>query len=364
MEKVAASKFFYIILLIFIALFFWICWTYISSIVLALLIASALYPLYSKVKSLFKLKEASASLIMTIFIILVLIIPVGGFVGTLSKEAFEFYGRTRDSVSMQKIQQVLQGDSLWAKRIRRAGEFANIRLTAESIQQLAAAIGKNVGLFLSRQLSSFASNLLNFLIHFFLMMLIIYYIFKDGTRLKSYILELLPFPEGQQKLVADKFREMGRAVILGNVLSSIIEGVMGGLGFFMFGLDSSFLWGTMIAVMGLLPMIGPGVVFIPATVILFIQGKIGLGIGFLIYNIVYTSIVEYIIKPRYIGKGMRMHSVLVFLGILGGLKLFGVLGVIYGPLIITILFTLLEIYRFEYKEKGIIIKNNGNGQIT
>ena len=364
MEKVAVSKFFYIILFIFMILFFWLSWTYISSIVLALLIASALYPLYSKVKGLFKLKEASASLIMTIFIILVLIIPVGGFMGTLSKEAFEFYGRTRDSVSLQKIQQVLQSDSLGAKRIRRAGEFANIRLTAESIQQLATSIGKNVGLFLSRQLSSFASNLLSFLIHFFLMMLIIYYIFRDGIRLKSYILDLLPFPQKQQELIVDKFREMGRAVILGNVLSSIIEGILGGIGFFIFGLGSSFLWGTVIGIMGLLPMIGPSVVFIPATIILFIQKKIGLGIGFLIYNIVYTIVVEYIIKPRYIGKGMRMHSVLVFLGILGGLKLFGVLGVIYGPLIITILFTLLEIYRLEYKEKGIIIKNNGNEVIT
>jgi predicted PurR-regulated permease PerM len=290
---------------------------------------------------------------MTILIILVLIIPVGGFVGTLSKEAFEFYGRTRDSVSMQKFQQALQGDSLWVKRIRRAGEFANIRLTAENIQQLAASIGKNVGLFLSRQLSSFASNLLSFLIHFFLMMLIIYYIFRDGARLKRYILDLLPFPEGQQKLVADKFSEVGRAVILGNSVSSIIEGILGGFGFFIFGLGSPFLWGTVIGIMGFLPMVGPSAVFIPAAVIILIHGKTGLAIGFLIYSVVYTSIVEYIIKPRYIGKGMQMNSVLVFLGILGGLKLFGVLGIIYGPLIITILLALLEIYRLEYKEKGI-----------
>jgi predicted PurR-regulated permease PerM len=185
------------------------------------------------------------------------------------------------------------------------------------------------------------------------MMLIIYYIFKDGTRLKSYILELLPFPEGQQKLVAEKFSEVGRAVILGNTVSSIIEGILGGFGFFIFGLGSPFLWGTVIGIMGFLPMVGPSAVFIPAAVIILIHGKTGLAIGFLIYSVIYTSIVEYIIKPRYIGKGMQMNSVLVFLGILGGLKLFGVLGVIYGPLIITILLALLEIYRLEYKEKGI-----------
>jgi len=364
MEKAAMSKFFYIILLIFVVLFFWLCWTYISAIMLALLIASALYPLYSRAKVIFKLKESTASLIMTIFLFLVLVIPVGSFVGTLSREAFEFYSRTRDSVSLQRIQQVFQGDSIWAKRIRRAGELANIQITPESIKQLSASIGKNVGLFLSKQLSSFPSNLLSFLINFFLMMLIIYYIFRDGVRLKSYILQILPFPQKQQELIIDKFREVGKAVIFGNALSSIIEGVLGGLGFLIFGLGSPFLWGTVIGFMGFLPMIGPSAVFIPATVILLAQEKIGLAIGFLIYNVIYTSIVEYIIKPRYIGKGMQMNPILVFIGILGGLKLFGVLGVIYGPLIITILLTLLEIYRFEYKEKGIGIKDNGNGLIT
>jgi len=353
MEKYIASKLFFIILFVFAALFLWLCRTYVSAIVLALLIASASYPLYTRIKGLFKFKEQTASLIMTVFIFLILVIPVGGFIGTLSKEALEFYGRTRDSVSMQKMQEFLQGDSLWAGRIRQAGEFTSISLTPENIQRLAASIGKNIGLFLSRQLSSFASNLLNFLVHFFLMMLIIYYIFRDGTRLRSYILELLPFPEGQQKLVADKFSEMGRAIILGNTLSSIIEGILGGFGFFIFGLGSPFLWGTVIGIMGFLPMVGPSAVFVPAAVIILIHGKTGLALGFLIYNVAYTSIVEYIIKPRYIGRGMQMNSVLVFLGILGGLKLFGVLGIIYGPLIITILLALLEIYRLEYREEGI-----------
>lgn len=352
MEKVVIPKFFFIILLVFAALFFWLLWTYISSIILALLIASAFYPLYLRVKGLFKYKEATASLIMTIFILLVLIIPVGGFVGTLSNEALDFYGRTRNSVSLQKIQQALQGDSLWGRRIRKAGEIAHIQLTPENVQKLAVSIGENIGLFLSRHLSSIASNLLSFLIHFFLMMFIIYYIFRDGPRLKGYIFELLPFPEKQQELIVDKFREMGKAVILGNVLAGIIQGILGGVGFFIFGLGYSFLWGTVIGVMTFLPIVGPPVVFIPATVILLIQGKTGMGIGFLIYNVFYNSIIGYLIMPRFIGKGMQMNPILVFIGILGGLKLFGVMGVIYGPLIMTILLTLLEIYRLEYRGKA------------
>ena len=79
----------------------------------------------------------------------------------------------------------------------------------------------------------------------------------------------------------------------------------------------------------------------------------GLAIGYLIYNVIYSSIIEYLVKPRVIGKGMQMNSLLVFVGIIGGIKLFGILGIIYGPLIITIFLTLAEIYRLEYKEHPV-----------
>ena len=100
-------------------------------------------------------------------------------------------------------------------------------------------------------------------------------------------------------------------------------------------------------------IIGASVVFIPAAIILLIQGKGGLALGYIIYNLCYSSIMEYLVKPRLIGKEMRMNPILVFVGILGGMKLFGILGIIYGPLIITIFLTLAEIYRSEYKESVI-----------
>lgn len=350
MEKSSISKFFLIILLGAFILFFRLFWTYISAIVLALLIASAFYPLYSWVKKLFKGNEPIASLFMTFLILLVLIIPVGGFVGTLSNEAFDFYKRSRDSVSLRKIQQSLQGDSIWAQRIRKTGKMVGVELNPETLEQLAGSVGKSVGLFLSKQLQSVASNLLSFLIHFFLMMLVIYYIFRDGEPLKNYISDLLPFPAGQQELVVNKFREMGRAVIIGNGLSGIIQGILGGFGFFFFGVGSPILWGTVIGVMAFIPIIGASVVFIPATVTLYVQGEVGLAIGYLIYNACYSLIMEYVVKPRLIGKGMKMNPLLVFIGVLGGIKLFGVLGVIWGPLIMTIFLTLTEIYRLEYKE--------------
>jgi len=353
MDRSTAPKLFYAILFIFVGLFCWLCWTFLSAIVLGLLITSAFHPLYSWYKNLFKGSEIFKAVSMTIFIFLILTIPISGFVGSLYGEALGLYGRTKNSVSLQKIQEILKSDSIWVKRIKKISEVANIELDDQSIQKTIATKVKDFGLYLTKQLSSVATNLMSFLLNFLLMMLIIYYIFKDGQRLNNYLLSVLPFPKAQQELILDKFDEMGRAIIFGNGLSGIIQGILGGFAFYFFGLGSPFLWGTVMGFLAFLPVIGASVVFIPATIVLLLQDKIGASIAYFIYNATYSIIIEYFIKPKLIGKGMKMNTIFVFIGILGGLKLWGILGIIYGPFIITIIFTLLEIYRLEYRPATI-----------
>jgi predicted PurR-regulated permease PerM len=344
------SKFFLLLLLLSLVLFLRLFWTYISAIVLALLLASVFSPLHQRLTRVLKGKMTIASLVVTFLIFLILIVPVGGFIESLSNEAFDFYQRTKSAVSVQKIQESINGHSLWAEQLRKWGKMTGIEFNKETLQTASTTVGKKVGLFLYNQLRSVASNLLNFLIHLFLMLLTIYYVLKDGTRLENYLISLLPFPREQLQKVIGKFQEMGKAVFVGNGLSGAVQGILGGFGFYIFGLESPLLWGTFIAFMAFLPVIGASIIFIPAAIILFLQGKTGLALGFLIYNVVYSSVIEYFVKPRVIGKGMQMNSLLVFIGIIGGIKLFGILGIIYGPLIITVFITMAEIYRLEYKE--------------
>ena len=364
MNRPKAPLLFYGILFIFLILFAWLCWSFLSAIVLGLLIASAFYPLYTWYKKLYKGKESFKALSMTIIVLLVIIIPVWGFVGSLYKEAAGFYGRTKDRVSEPKSQELLESDSVWAERIKKLhdsflaekikefSELTNIEIDTEDIQDFITSTIKDVGLFLTKQvraiIQTIVTNLLSFLLHFLLMILIIYHIFKDGERLKNYLLSLLPFPESQQELILNKFREMGRAIIIGNGLSGIIQGILGGFAFYFFDLGSPIIWGTVMGFLAFLPVIGASVVFIPATIILLLQGKTGASLVFFIYNASYSACIEYLIKPKLIGQGMRMNTIFVFIGILGGLKLWGILGIVYGPFILTIIFTLFEIYRLEY----------------
>ena len=353
MDKQQGARFFLIFLSCSLLLILKLFWTFLSAIILAMLIVSVFYPIYGKVRTLFRNREILASLCVTVFIMITLIIPMTWFIGTLSNEAYEFYSKSSDKVSLNKIKQIVEDDPVWAERFKKINNITGYEITPDTIEDMAASIGKNVGLFLYDQVRSIASNLLNFLIQFFLMGLTMYYLFKDGARLKQYFFELLPVPEDHLEKLTHKFHEMGRAIVLGNGLSGIVQGILGGFGFYFFGLDSPFLWGTVICFMAFLPIIGASAVFIPTTVFLFLNGSSGLALGYLIYNLSYSSVIEYLVKPRLIGQGMQMNSLLVFIGIIGGLKVFGILGIVYGPLIITVFLTLAEIYKLEYRNKVV-----------
>ncbi len=353
MDKQQGARFFLIFLLCSLLLLLKLFWTFLSAIILAMLIVSVFYPAYARVKTLVRHREVLASLCVTFFILIILIIPVSWFISTLSNEAYEFYKKSSNQVSLSKIKKIVKDDPVWGERFEKLNDMTGLNITPDTIEELASSIGKNIGLFLYDQIRSMASNLLNFLIQFFLMALTMYYLFKDGARLKRYFFELLPVPEDQLEKLTSKFHEMGRAVVVGNGLSGIVQGILGGLGFYFFGLDSPFLWGTVICFMAFLPIIGASAVFIPTAALLFLHGNTGIGWGYLIYNVSYSSIIEYLVKPRLIGQGMQMNALLVFIGIIGGIKVFGILGIIYGPLIITIFLTLAEIYRLEYRDKAV-----------
>jgi predicted PurR-regulated permease PerM len=350
METRTLSRIFIATLLCALFLLLSLFWAYFTSIVLALIIASAFYPLYARVTRLLGGRERVSAILVVALILLVLIIPAGSLLGSLSTEALEFYGKAKNSVSLKMIQEAVHSDSSWAVHLRKAQKLFRIEIDGQGIERVATSLASTVGYYLSRQISAVGSNLLSFLVHFFLMVLMIYYLFRDGPRLKNYISELLPFPAEQQELVVNRFRVTAKAILFGNGVNGLVQGVLGGFGFLFFNLGSPVLWGTFIGLTALLPVVGSSIVFIPATAVLVLQGKHGTAAAFLIYNACYSLLMENLVKPRLIGKEMRMNSLLVFIGILGGLKMFGILGIIYGPLIMAIFFTLAEIYRLEYRD--------------
>jgi predicted PurR-regulated permease PerM len=181
------------------------------------------------------------------------------------------------------------------------------------------------------------------------MQLIIFYLFIDQQRLLAFIVNLSPLPDAQDQKLFQKFKDMAGAILIGNGLSGLIQGFAGGTVFALFGLASPFLWGVIMCLLAFLPIVGIGVVFLPAALFLFLKGRIAAGLFFVVFYLVLSGGIEYLIKPKIVGKRVQMHTLLVFLSIIGGLKLFGILGIIFGPLIMTGFLTLTDIYRASYQ---------------
>lgn len=341
--------FFLILFIASIAMLGWLIWPFISIIVLAAVVTGIFNPVYRFFLIKDKINPPFASFLTCVLIFFVLFIPIVFFVGILSKEAFDLYTTAKSAILNDQIKNLLANSEILEKANFLLSHF-NIEFTGEHLNKAISEVGKIVGLFLYEQARSIASNMFAFLVNFFLMLLVIYFLLIDIDRLISFITDLSPLPREQDEKLIQKFKDMGGAILIGNGLGGLIQGTLGGIVFMLFGFKSPFLWGFIMSLLAFLPIVGVGAVFIPAAIYLLLTGCIASGIFFIIFYVILSGGIEYIFKPKLVGHRVKMHQLLVFFSIIGGLKLFGILGIIYGPLVVTAFLTLTDIYHANYQK--------------
>jgi len=341
--------FFLALFLISCLLLGWLLWPFFSVIVLAIVITGVFNPVYRMLNR--KLNPTLSSLITCVIIFFVLFIPVSIFVGILANEAYDLYLTAKGALLSNPIKELLENSKIVDKINDILMNFG-VNITGDELNKGVAEFGRAVGLFLYQQATSMTANIVNFVANFFFMLLIVFYLLIDNQRLVSFIVGLSPLPDDQDEKLIQKFKDMGGAILLGNGLGGLIQGTLGGIVFASFGFRSPFLWGVIMAVLAFLPIVGVGAVFLPAALYLILQGRLAAGIFFVVFYVLLSGGIEYLFKPKLVGKRVQMHTLLVFLSIIGGLKLFGILGIIYGPLVVTAFLTLTDIYESSYR--GIV----------
>lgn len=330
--------------------------TYITAIVLALVLASLFWGVYEWLRAKFGGRDKIAAGVTTLVVVLVVIVPIAGVLAALSAQAFALYERlSNDNTLLVTLQGLVTGESHLGQQARELFARVGVDLSPDRLASYAQDSAKAAGLFLYEQISGIASNVFGLILHFSMMLIFLFAFFTDGQRLKAYILDLSPLPDEEEEELSLRFSSISRAVFLGNGLASLLQGVAGGVSFYLFGIGSGILWGAAIAFFAFLPAVGASIVLIPAAIWLFTQGETGMAIGFLAFNAVQVAILEYGVKTRLIGGKSQLNGVLVFFGIVAGLSVFGLLGIFYGPLIITMFLTLAEIYKEHYRDNLIKI---------
>ncbi len=337
----------YFLLVFALSIFFFgaILWPFWSILVLSFLLTNLFRPIYIFISK--KTPQQLASALTCLLIIAIVFIPLIFFVFSLTDEALNLYSWGRDSRIGLKLQVFLQENPLLLQ-LQEQLKQVGFRFKPSQISDTFSYLVKESGLLLYNHASAWAANVLQFLFFFFLMILVIFFLLIDQPKLIDYMIRISPLPEDENRLLIDKFQEIANAILRGNGICGLIQGFLGGAIFSILGLNSPILWGCVMAVIAFMPIFGIGLVMLPAAFILMMSERMNEGIFLVVFCLILSLGVENLVKPKMVGTRVHMHTLLVFLSILGGMTVYGILGIIYGPLIITAFLTLSEIYLKKY----------------
>lgn len=282
-----------------------------------------------------------ASGLITGLILLVIVAPAVGLIYTIATESAAALSNASLSFeSAGMVERIHEAAYKAGFDVAPSKLLAYLDHLATSLQEFALSVGGSV-----------IGDVLSITMHLLTVLAMVFYIQVDGERLRLFLFRLSPLPDEEDALIVETFKKVSRGVIVGNGLGSILQGVLGGLAMWWAGLPSPVLWGSIMALFAFLPLIGISVVAIPAGLVLFFQGQTASAVVFLSFCMVQGLIVENVVKTKLMGSAMRLHDLLVFLSILGGIAAFGIIGLIYGPLIAMLFMTLNDLYDRRYRPK-------------
>lgn len=339
-----ALAIFVVLIVIACYLFYAIFRPFLASIIWGAVLAGVFYPLNSLLQRRIKRNNVRA-LLMCIIVVAVIIVPAVFIAIGLVGEVTNAFPKFRKALESGQLDFLLKPRAYgWNEKIQHLlGNYIDL-----SSLDLESIIGRNIErltAFLLQQVSNFVGNFSAALVSFGLAVLSMFFFFRDGESLAVRLKELLPMSEDLKNNLTSRLKEVIEASIYGGVLVAAIQGILGGFIFWILGLPSPIFWGTVMAVLSLIPIDGPYLIYIPAAVILILAGSWVKGIILFGLGVAIVSQSDNLLRPIIISSRTRIHTLILFFSILGGLKVFGLLGIILGPVVASIVFTLLEVYK-------------------
>ncbi|MES2059606.1 MAG: AI-2E family transporter [Patescibacteria group bacterium] len=314
---------------------------YLFAIIIAAVFAVVFYPLHKRVRRSIPNHPGLAAFFTLAIVTVIIVIPIILYGIQLSDEVKNFYGYTFNSMQgtgflgglTQSINNIISSFSPFGVH----WPTFDIAETETYFFQTMVWVRDHFGDIFSG-LTKFFFNALIFLFSLF-------YFLKDGDAIRKKIIEISPFPRDQDEFIFERLRMAVMSVVKGSMVVAIVQGFMTGLGFYIFGVPSALLWGGVTVIAALVPAVGTALVIVPGVLYLFFIGSTTNAIGMAIWGAIAINLIDNTLSPRLIGRGIKIHPLLVLLSALGGIGFFGPVGFIIGPIALSFLFTLFDIYK-------------------
>jgi predicted PurR-regulated permease PerM len=313
------------------AAFLFILWPFLGAVLWAVAIAIVFEPVHARVREQTGQRATLASLLTLALIVMIVILPLILVGASVVQEAAVAVQKVRaGEVNFgQYIQSVIAALPEWARALLDRLGLVN----AAALQQQLTALLAGSGQFITTHLLGLGQNTLDFVVALFVMLYLLFFLLRDGRLLSERIARTLPLREDHAQRLLGQFVTVVRATVKGNIVIAVVQGALGGMAFAVLGLPGALLWGTLMALLSLLPAVGAALVWGPVAAYLLFTGQLWSAVGLTLWGVLAIGLVDNVLRPILVGRDTRMPDYLVLVTTLGGIAVFGINGFVIGPVI-------------------------------
>ncbi|MDO8552750.1 MAG: AI-2E family transporter [bacterium] len=315
---------------------------FLVAIVIAVVFSTVFRPVYERLSVGLGGRNSLAAFFSTILVLLAVIVPLAFLGAQIVKEASSFYSLVTSGGATgltNSLQNAVQG----------LVQYYPLPIEAFDVNKyVELALG-----WLIQHLGSIFANVARAIAGMFIFLIALYYLFKDGGKLKAALIGLSPLDNVHDERIFEKLDVAINSVVRGSLGVALIQGMLTAIGFAIFGVPNFVLWGSLASIASLIPGVGTALVILPAVIFLFVTGETFSAVGLLVWGATAVGLVDNFLGPKLVERGMQLHPFLILLSILGGLSFFGPVGFLIGPLVLSLFFAVLEIYSIVNKEHYI-----------
>ena len=319
----------------------------------AVLLAAVFAPLNNRFKRRFTSPSLSAGLSLAA-VLVTLILPAGLILALLVGESFELYQAisTNGSDWMKSLTGLIS--SIGGHPL-----LARFNIDQEWITDKSLELAKAVADFLFANLSALTQNTILFLIQFAVMLYSLFYFLRDGEDFLKTLFRYIPVDDRHMNKFVSEFLVTSKATLKFTVVIGGIQGLLGGLIFYITGIDRVLVWGVLMVGLSIVPAIGSAIIWVPAGIIMLLLGHIWQGITILVFGAVVISMVDNLLRPILLGNDIQMHPLFIFLSTLGGIAVFGFSGFVLGPVLVSFFLASWDLFLELYREEHLPDREEG-----
>jgi predicted PurR-regulated permease PerM len=303
-----------------------VCW--------AVFIAIVFWPLHQRFLEGSHGRHGIAALASLTVILLIVILPMALITASITQEATVLVERVRSGEIQVGawLQRIFDALPAWARGMLDRLGLTNLGLLQQKVM---ATLGSS-GQVLTTQVVGIGAVTLDFVVAFFVMLYVLYFLFRDGAMLSAGIARKIPLRPAHTHRLLTQFATVVRATVKGNVVVALVQGALGAAAFFVLGVPGAMLWGAVMALLSLLPAVGAVIVWAPVALYFFFSGEVVKGLGLTFWGAVVIGLVDNLLRPLLVGKDTRMPDYLILVATLGGIAVFGLNGFVIGPVIAAV----------------------------